>query len=192
MKKIKIMLGFIAISLISGCSNAQNLTPKKYKYYDTVSSDVYQKHIMILKDSIRNLINTKQEPYYQKENDSATEIFIDTILYSPQKDKIAAFVITQNTNDKLIDKGNAGEFHYAAHCFIGRLNNNYYVRDITWVRGYNLSNYKSFKDASKRIREIYFKELTERTNAKGESTYKYNLDDVRFWDGPLWKKYYDE
>lgn len=91
-----------------------------------------------------------------------------------------------------MDKGSKNEVHYTTHCFIGHLNNDYDVQDITWVRGYNLSNYKSFEDASKRTREVYFKELTERTNAEGESTYKYNLDDIRFWNGPLWKKYYDE
>jgi hypothetical protein len=107
-------------------------------------------------------------------------------LYSPEKDKFAFFIITKNSNDKLLSRGKRNEFHYNAHCFIGYLNDDYKIHEIIWVIGYNLSNYDNLEETSKRIREIYFKELTARTNNDVESTYKYNLDDVRFWDGPLW------
>jgi hypothetical protein len=170
--------------------NSQNVTPNKYKYFNTVSLEIYKSNIETISDSIRNRIKSKQDPYYQTENDSLTEIIIDTILYSPKKDKFSFFVINKNSNDKLLDKGNKNEFHYDAHCFIGHLGSGYKIEDMTWLRGHSLSNFKTLEGTSKRIREVYFREITERTNSKGESTYKYNLDDVRFWDGPLWHVYY--
>ena len=54
-----------------------------------------------------------------------------------------------------------------------------------------LSNYKGYNNASKRIGEIYFLEINRRTNENNISTYKYNLDDSGFSNGPLWFKYYD-
>jgi hypothetical protein len=34
---------------------------------------------------------------------------------------------------------------------------------------------------------MYFKYFSERQDGNNESLYKYNLDDIRFWDGPVWK-----
>jgi hypothetical protein len=177
-------------TFIYGCGIAQNRTPEKYQYISIVNEGIYQKNKIALVDSIHVMIKRNIDPYNSVENDLETKIFVDSILYSPQGDKIAFFVLTGNSNDKLIHKGNKSEFHYDAHCFIGHINKDYQLLDMTWLRGHNLSNYQSLKDASNRIREVYFKELILRRNSKGESTYKYNLDDVRFWNGPLWDKYF--
>ena len=189
MTKYQGLLFILSYSLALNC-NSQNVTPDKYKYFDAVSLETYKKNTITISDSIRNRIKSKLDPYFQTENDSLTEIIIDTILYSPKKDKFAFFAISKNSNDKLLDKGNKNEFHYDAHCFIGHLDSGYKIKDIAWLRGHNLSDYKTLESTSKRIREVFFQEITERTNSKGESTYKYNLDDVRFWEGPLWHVYY--
>ena len=38
------------------------------------------------------------------------------------------------------------------------------------------------------LREYFFKEFSTIKDAKGQYEYKYNLDDVRFWNCPLWKE----
>jgi hypothetical protein len=177
LKSYQVLFLTLVYSLALNC-NSQKVTPNEYKYSNDVSPGIYKSDIITISDSIRNRIKSKEDPYFQTENDSLTEIIIDTILYSPKNDKFAFFAISKNSNDKLLDKGDKNEFHYAAHCFIGHLDSNFKILDIAWLRGYNLADYKTLESTSKR------------TNSKGESTYKYNLDDVRFWDGPLWHVYY--
>jgi hypothetical protein len=185
-------LGFIAINafILFQCSNSKSVTPQKYRNNTVIDGFTYDKHMAQFKDSILNLIYYRNDPYYQLENDSLTKVFIDTILYSPKMNKFSFFAITQNSNAKLLSTEDKNQFHYSAHCFIGKLNENREISNFQWVKGYNLSNYKSLSEISRRIREVYFREITQRTNNEGESTYKYNFDDIRFWEGPLWDVYY--
>jgi len=186
--KIWFLATFLFAKLCYGCNIiGMDSTPVKFRNHTTVMPGVYKNHHAILNDNIRLLIKQKVDPFDSKENDSMTEVFIDTILYSPKKDRIAFFAITKNSNDKLIGGGNKSEYHYNAHCFIADLGSDSYINNIYWVRAFNLSNYKSLKEASERIRKIHFKEFKRRVDDKGKSLYKYNLDDVRFWDGPVWK-----
>jgi hypothetical protein len=191
------MTKFIIVTCVCICyfalsCNSQNQTPGSYKYFNNVSKEknkIIQNEIV---DSIKVFIETKQEPFHPNENDSLTHIYIDTILYSPNNNKYASFIITKNSDDKLLNKGNADEYHYNAYLFIGKLKADFNVKDLTWVDAHSLVMYKSIKEASLRIREVYFKEITDRKNLANESTFKYNIDDVRFWDSPIWQKYYNK
>jgi len=170
MKGYNVLLVILCISC-----QVSNTTPEKYKYKTTVSSVLYSNHKNILTDSIRLYIDEKRKAYYPKENDSLTEIVIDTIVYSPNRDRAAFFVITKNSNDKLLSKGSKDEFHYDAHCFIA-LFDSINFKNVNWLSAHNLTNYTTHQKTSERIREIYFK------NFKGsQGIFKYNLDDVRFW-----------
>ena len=189
MTKALILLLWCLCYFVLGC-NTRNPTPDNYKYFNSVSKEQYQRSQAEIKDSIETLIKGKHDPFQPTENDSLTEIYIDTILYGPNKDKYASFIITGNSNDKLIDKGKKEEYHYNAFCFIGKLTTDSTIKDLTWVNAHSLVRYKSLKEVSFRIREIYFKEITMRTNLEDKSTFKYNFDDSRFWDGPIWHKYY--
>ncbi len=187
---IKILL-FALLAFFISCKNkVQNITPDEFRYHSKVNPEIYEKNTKALKDSIKMLIRYKSEPYEIKEYDSLTEIFVDTILYSPKKDKIAFFIITKNSNDKLLDKGSKDEFHYNADCFIGPLNNRYNVKAFVNIQEHSLFNFDNQKSTSDRIREVYFKEINMVTNLEGKSLYKYNFDDVRFWDSPVWDNYF--
>jgi hypothetical protein len=106
------------------------------------------------------------------EMDSIGQIVIDTILYSPQKNKMAFFVIRGP-----ISGG------YNAHCYIGFFAD-LKIQKIRWLNFYSLSQSQSIKGASNRIREIHFSEF----NLRQDSGLDYNLDDVRFWDDDdVWK-----
>src|SRR5579872_4180715 len=91
-----------------GC-NDQNPTPDNYKNSTIVDRVQYEHNRAEIKDSIEMLIEGKEGPFYPKENDSLTAVIVDTILYSPNKDKYASFIITKNSNDKLLDKGNKSD-----------------------------------------------------------------------------------
>ena len=109
---------FLFVSVFTQCGSRNNTPAYKSEGIDTTD---YAKQLASLKDSIKGFITTKQGPYYPKEFDKETEIFIDTLLLSPQKNKMAFLVITKNSNDKLAEKGEANQYHFDASCFIGKL-----------------------------------------------------------------------
>jgi hypothetical protein len=99
---------------------------------------------------------------------------------------VAFFVIAVNSNDKLLSRGNKNEYHYNAHCFTALIKEDLSFYNFHWVEVSDISNFYSLNKTSFRIREMYFKELSSREDIHGKSLYKYNLDDTRFWTGPLW------
>ena len=103
--------------------------------------------------------------------------------------KIAFFVIVKNSNDKLLSKGNKDEYHYDANCFIGQLKKDS-TWSIIWLDAISLTNYPILDKASSRIREAHFTLFNRRKDKDGNSFYKYNFNDKRFWDGPVWSIYY--
>src|SRR5450432_791520 len=161
-------------------------TPKKHENNTKVSVSHYLILKTKLKDSVRFYVDNQLKAYYPKENDSLTEIFIDTIVFSPKKDKIAFFAISKNSNDKLASKGVDSEFHYNAYCFICIISATT-INSIKWLSVYNISNYDDERETSNDIRKLYFDEL----NTGDKNDAKFNLNDIRFWDGPLWHKYYE-
>ena len=59
--------------------------------------------------------------------------------------------------------------------------------DLNWIEG-GYSNDCDKHDLSKSIRQFFFRQFNQRKDYDGQSKYKYNLDDIRFWDGPVWKE----
>lgn len=175
-----------------GCASISDTTPKKYRNKTKVSSEIYKADQEILKDSIKNLIIRRDLAYYSKDNDLFTEVIIDTILYSPMKDKVVFFVITKNSNDKLISGGKRNEYNYNAHCFIAYLKEDSVFSDIYWIRASNINNFINIEKTSFRIREMYFNDFSKRQDINGNSLYKYNVNDIRFWNGPIWKTMEEE
>jgi hypothetical protein len=157
-----------------------------------VSTRTYRVHKEILRDSIKHLVTEKRLAYYPKENDLNTEIIIDTILYSPKKDKAAFFVITKNSNDKLLSRGNKNQFHYDAHCFTAYLKGDSTFNGINWISASSINNFSTLEKTTFRIKEMFFKDFSKRQDVNDSSMYKYNLDDIRFWDGPVWKTVEEE
>jgi hypothetical protein len=181
----------IEFSFGFGCNNVKKgLTPPEYIYNDTVDIKTYSQYKLTLVDSIRSFIRYKDGPYYRKEFDEQTIVFVDTILFSPKRNRITFFVITKNSNDKLLSKGNKNEYHYDANCFIGNLKIDS-IWDIRWLKALNLTRYDTHIESSERIREMYFTLFSTIKDVDGNSLYKYNLNDIRFWDGPIWQKYFE-
>ena len=145
--------------------------------------------MVFLRDSMRVFIERKDGPYYPKEFDEQTEIFIDTILIGPERNRIAFFVITKNSNEKLLSNGARSEYHYDANCFIGQRGDNS-LWDIRWLKAMNLTSCPTLIDASKRVREMYFILFNQTEDAEEGGLYKHNLDDIRIWDGPVWQQYF--
>ncbi|MEM6738287.1 MAG: hypothetical protein AAF620_19680 [Bacteroidota bacterium] len=185
-----LFIPLLLIGFLGSCQQKQVgiPTPDEFKYINTFTREGYLKDSLEINEKIERMINKKEGPYYVKEHDSLTEVFIDTILYSPHNNRIATFVITKNSNDKLLSPGNPNEYHYNAHCFIADRKVSGEEWNLKWFRRLNFTRHETYNYVSEKIRYRYFNNLAQLKGANGESQYKYNFDDIRFWDGPIWDK----
>jgi len=180
----------LLIGFVGSCQQRQAgiPTPEKFKYVNSFTRDGYIKDSLEIYEKIKVMINKSEGPYYVKEHDDLTEVFVDTILYSPNANRMATFIITKNSNDKLLSPGSSNEYHYNAHCFIAEKKGSDENWNLKWFRRLNFTRHETYSYVSEKIRYRYFNNLVQLKGADGESQYKYNFDDIRFWEGPVWDK----
>jgi hypothetical protein len=184
---IRLLISSLVIFLIGACDWRKSTeTPAAFLYVDTTSKEVYIETKSFLTDSMRYFILGNKDPYYSKEYDSETAVEIDTIIFSPVTDKFFFIAIAKNSNDKLLSRGDKNEFHYDGYSFIAR-KNEFGNWDIKWLSAYNFINHGSAQKASANARKAHFETFAERNDVDGKSLYKYNVNDKRFWDGPVWE-----
>src|SRR5687767_5884668 len=70
-------------------------TQAQFKNTSIVFLDTYSSHKDVFSDIIKKLLIERRVAYYSDIYDPETEISIDTILYSPKKDRAAFFVIVK-------------------------------------------------------------------------------------------------
>ena len=182
------LLVIFSIGVIgSSCLGDQpKSTQLKFVNNTRVSDSLYLIHKQMLTDSIRKFISARELAYYPEGNDAETKIYLDTIMYSPDITRLAFFVVTGNTNDKLPTRGSKTESHYDGYCFIANIRSDSIVENIQWVNILTVSNYSDLDKASNRLRDMYFNELSRIKDIDDLSKYKYNISDRRFWNGPIW------
>ncbi|MEZ5045303.1 MAG: hypothetical protein R2828_35740 [Saprospiraceae bacterium] len=182
-KTVLIFMVFLSVLLLK-CGGKQGAIIPEYSYANEVNRDKYFADSTFLIDHIGKMIQRKEGPFYPEKFDDSTEIYIDTILYNADQDRLAFFVITKNTNDKLLTKGSRDKSHFDAHFFIGEIFEKSW--ELKWFKRLNFSRFESYNDISIKMRSWYNNELEKVKGSGGKSLYKYNLNDYRFWDGPLW------
>lgn len=167
------------IFLFESCKGKR--TPLKFANKAIVGNTQYRTHINVLTDSMKMYVVTHKNHIYDSGAFGPTSIvYIDTILYSPDYDRLAFFTIVRHQRDFHSDT-NA---RFDAKCFIANVEHNQ-IEKISWLSDYGLINYKTFKSTSERIRQLHFTEFYR----EGSDRYIYNLDDVRFWSNTaIWNE----
>ena len=179
----------ILLSFAAGCAKPQApKTPEEYKYQIIISENDYRLDNEYLRSTITTLVEKKAGPFYPDSYDDKTDIFIDSILYSPDQSRIVFFVIAKNSNANLLKTNDPEGEHFDAMCFLGTKESTNRDWIVRWFRIMNFHTYTTYSDVSAKIRFRYFRNLVEIKNEEGESRYKYNIDDIRFWEGPVWDK----
>ncbi|WP_395051022.1 hypothetical protein [Flavobacterium sp.] len=198
------LFAFIYFKYIFGWQElrSNNYTSKEYKSLINISKEQYFKDSLTLVSIIRKNINNHEEPYtaairvnekLEFINDSFTKIYIDSIFYSPNVNRIAFLVIVENDNKKQYKgmtrkeadgwekEGNLpyeGTF-FDGNCFVAeRINNN--LKSSFY--GYSFTNSRSYKENSDALRNACLNQLEEK-NTKKQT---YNIDDIRFWNSTFW------
>ncbi len=173
---------------------AQTSTPKAYINKVVVSDSLYWSDSLWLVGHLKERIKDRSGSFYIKEYYDSTQLFIDTIIYNQDKNKIAFLVITKNPMHRRLYKLPSDEkydFYFDAYCYLGKRLDGTNAWDTRWFRTLSLSNYYDYAETSERIRWKYFNELVTVRDTSGASAFKYNVDDIRFWNGPAWDDYFE-
>ena len=170
------------------CSSKTS-TPKEFENVVSVSDSTYSQDSLYFATQITSLIEKKESAFYPKTyNHLTSEVFIDSIVYSPDLKKAAFFVIIKNSNKELLVTDNPEGSHFDAKTFLAERNDESGEWALKWFRIMNINRYSNYNEISKLIRKRYFEDLSKINNEDGQSRYKYNLNDVRFWESSAWSK----
>lgn len=182
---LKLYLVLVALVIIS-CDPDSNI-PEKFKNATVVSDSAYTIDSLFFSDHIKSMIKKGEGAFFADSYNSKTsEVYIDSIIYSPDLTKAAFFVIVKNSNNSLLVSDNPEGFHYNAKCFLAQRDSTANNWSLKWFRIMNMNRYSKYDEISNQVRKRYFEDLKKIDNEDGNSRYKYNLDDVRFWSSPAW------
>ncbi|ASK30872.1 hypothetical protein CEY12_12440 [Chryseobacterium sp. T16E-39] len=149
-------------------------TPREYISNTIVTKKDYSTDSTAIVHQIKGFVKNHQESFYSEENDGSTQIILDTILYSPDHKKIAAFIISKNSTTKQLMPDKKNKWYYNATCYLGTKQQNSLI--LSWIGPNYTSN--DVESISKRIRNYYLKQKSSNTQNNKDN---YNIDDIRYW-----------
>jgi hypothetical protein len=190
MKKY-IYLFCLCVQIVSCQNRTIKPTPKEFVSKVKVPENIYSKDSIKLVELVKEEIKEHKGAYYAKFYDKHTEIIIDSIIYSPNHNKLFFFIINRVENKKVYPSNLTAQeietivketklpyegYHYEGKAYIGvRKDNNLVINNFFRI---NTANYSSLKEVRARLNQLFFEEYS----AVKENGYEYNPDDIRFWE----------
>jgi hypothetical protein len=183
------MLNIILVALtmvFSSCNNGKTriYTPKAFLNHSVVKKEDYSRDSIAILASLRTLLKAHEGFFYAKEYYNSTELIIDSIIYSPDFSKLAVFVITKNPTSRQLMPDKKHEWYYNGTSYLGTRERD--SLKLYWL-GPNFSNSPDKKELSYMMRDTYFNDFASR-DTTSTNIYKFNLNDVRFWDCAIWQR----
>jgi hypothetical protein len=160
-------------------------TPKAFLSHVEIKKENYSKDSVEIWKQLHYFLSNHKQSFYNKEYFDSTQVIIDTILYSPNFNKLSVFVITKNPTYRQLIGDKTYDFYYDGYGYFGNKQKD--TIDITWIGPLFLHSH-SKQRVSNLLREYFFREFATIKDASGQYQYKYNLNDVRFWTCPIWKE----
>lgn len=192
MKKVIILFSLI-FQIVSCQNKIINHTPNKFLSNVNVSKEIYSTDSLSLVLCIKKEIFCNRGNYNANFYDQSTPIIVDTIIYSPNLEKVVFFVIDSLENKKTYPKNLSQDkidsmqkisglpydgYHYNGCAYLAKKRgDSFEVYDFFKIY---LGKYKNIYDLKNRLREVF---LLEYSKAQ-EKGFEYNVDDKRFWDNP--------
>lgn len=184
-RKVRIHILIVALYLWA-CGNGGKPTPVEFLNRTTNNTTNYTKDSVAIVGQLKGSIARHEGFFYSKEYFDSTQIIADTILYAPGFNKLAVFVMAKNPTYRQLAPDKDYEWYYNATCYLGIRQGD--TLDLKW-EGPNFSNSYNKNELSKMMRHSYFTEFAAK-DTSANARYKYNLDDIRFWDGPIWQNWH--
>ncbi len=183
----------------ASCQNKSfEKTPKEFISKVNVPKRIYSSDSLNLVNLIKEEIRNHRGGYFSKAYDDSTEVIIDSILYSPNFDRLAFFIIDKKENKKTypinwtekdVESLNQNEklsyngYHYTGKAYIGiRKKDSLIIDNFFRI---TTAKYENIDEAKLRLKQLFFEEYS----AVKEAGFEYNIDDVRFWKNKnVWNK----
>lgn len=159
-------------------------TPKEFLNHTTVDQSLYNKDCSKIIDQLRKSLLKREGFFHNSAYFDSTQLIIDSIVYSPNLKKVAFLVLIKNPTSRQLMPDKRYNWYYDASCYLGLRKGDSIT--IKWM-GPTFTNSYDEQAISNDIKEACF-----RTFVSDDSVYKYNLNDVRFWESPVWKKHFNE
>jgi hypothetical protein len=174
----------LLLPIIYCCCRVQTSTPKEYLHYNKVNHDVYTKDSIYILSVLNNMVVNNIPPFKSKHFDNSTYVYIDTLIYSPDNKRLALWIITKNSNTKLISTNNKTGYHYNGNCMYasrGDLSANWNVYERSFFEVHFL---KSPIDVRKEL--FLYSFIYKSTFKRTDNMPIYNINDIRFWTEITW------
>ena len=159
-------------------------TPDQFLNKTVNKKEDYTKDSLALSTKLKDLLLQHQDFFYSKEYFEGTDIIIDTIIYSPDFDKLAILILTKNPTARQLMPDKNGDYYYNATCYLGVRQKD--TISLSYV-GPDFTNSVDKRKQSNYIRQACFRLFVSSDTTKKYS-YKYNLNDTRFWTSSVWQK----
>lgn len=157
-------------------------TPKEYLTPLIINREGYTLDSIEILRQLRLMLAKHEDFFSNTAHSESTKLIVDSILYSPDLNKLAVFVIARNSTSKMLDPNKNYKWYYDATCYLGVRENDRI--SLSWI-GPTFTNSYDIEKISNEIRVTFFKRnaSSDLTNARS-----YNLDDIRFWSSSIWKE----
>jgi hypothetical protein len=178
----------IAYALTCSCKGIKQKeeTPREFLNFTEISRQNYTDDSVKIIKQLMVLLAKRKDFFYNKAYFDSTELIIDSIIYNPDFCKLAAFVIVKNPTYRQLVPDTGSEWYYDATCYLGLRQKD--TIELSWI-GPVFTNSTDKQNVSNEIRQACFRTFATRDTS---DAYSYNLNDIRFWNSPIWKKIEDE
>ena len=159
-------------------------TPDQFLNKTVAKKEDYTKDSLTISTKLKALLLQHEDFFYSKEYFEGTDIIIDTILYSPDFNKLAVLVLTKNPTSRQLMPTENEMWYYNATSYLGVRQSD--TISLSWL-GPSFTNSTDRQEQSKYIRQECFRTFVSK-DTKEKYPHKYNLNDVRFWTSSEWQK----
>jgi hypothetical protein len=193
MKKYSITLQILLILVFPYLYSCEGMKQKKYTPKEFLNQTVIRKQDYT-KDSVevikqfKDFLVKQKDFFHNKAYFDSTQLIVDSIIYSPDYNKLAVFVITKNPVNRQLMPDKNYDWYYDATCYLGVRKND--TISLSWI-GPSFTNSYDKNELSNILRGSYFADFATKDTI-GLHTYQYNLNDVRFWNCSIWKELEDK
>ena len=182
-----LLLLFLQAFVYSSC-NYDGISERNSKISSinsVINKEVYKKDSVQIVKQLEVFLKGHKNFFFSKEYYDSTQLLIDSIIYSPELNKLAIFVITKNPIYRQLVPAKEYKWYYNANCYLGiRQNDTIILSSI----GPRFRNSVDKDKLIKMMRNTYFSKYAGIKNSNGSYKYKFNLGDIRFWDSPIWQE----
>ena len=159
-------------------------TPDQFLNKTVTKKEDYTNDSLKIVLKLKELLLQHEDFFYPRDYFEGTEIFIDTILYSPDHNRLAVLFITKNPTSRQLIPTKNEMWYYDGTSYLG-------IRQADTISlshlGTGFANFNDKQELSDCIRQECFRTFVSKDTTE-KYAHKYNLNDVRFWTSSEWQK----